>query len=200
MPDPLVIDLFAEDKAHEEFLSALIRRIAKDVGQRVELNVRSALGGHPRAFGELDIYQISVRKGATSLPDVLVVAIDANCQGLNAARKNITDKLIPDLMQRTVPAAPDPHIEKWFLADLDTFFDVVGVRPRIKQGKCDRTYYKTALEKAVREAGHPSLLGGIEFARDLVEAMDLYRAAKSDASLGHFIDGLRAKLRAAGQH
>ena len=51
--------------------------------------------------------------------------------------------------------------------------------------------------KAVREAGHPPTLGGLEFAQELVGAMDLYRASKNDHSLGAFVNDLRGKLRLA---
>jgi hypothetical protein len=40
------------------------------------------------------------------------------------------------------------------------------------------------------------LLGGIEFAEDLVASMDLYRAGKNEKSLKHFVDDLRAGLGA----
>jgi hypothetical protein len=38
-------------------------------------------------------------------------------------------------------------------------------------------------------------LGGIEFAEEIVECMDLYRAGKDEPSLKHFIDELRSALR-----
>ena len=38
----------------------------------------------------------------------------------------------------------------------------------------------------------------MEFAPDLIEAMDLYRAGKNQRSLGHFVEGLRAALRLLG--
>ena len=47
-------------------------------------------------------------------------------------------------------------------------------------------------------AGQPILTTAMEFAPDLIEAMDLYRAGKNQRSLGHFVEGLRAALRLLG--
>ena len=40
------------------------------------------------------------------------------------------------------------------------------------------------------------ILGGLEYAEDIVRAMDIGRAAQADKSLGRFVDGLRATFRA----
>ena len=45
------------------------------------------------------------------------------------------------------------------------------------------------------EAGYPPTLGGIEFAREIVQVMDLFRAGKADRSLKHFIDNATAIFR-----
>ena len=81
------------------------------------------------------------------------------------------------------------------MADPESFQAVVGQRPTVGKKKCARDYYKDALAKAVRQAGHPPTLGGIEFARELVTGMDLYRAGKNDRSFKAFIDDLRGRLR-----
>jgi hypothetical protein len=69
---------------------------------------------------------------------------------------------------------------------------VVGVTPVVAQEKCERDYYKSVLAKAVIDAGHPPTLGGIEFAPELIEAMDFFRAGKTDNSLKHFLGELNA--------
>ena len=57
-------------------------------------------------------------------------------------------------------------------------------------------YCKIGLSsRAIAQGGHPATLGGVEFAPELVEAMDLYRAGRNDSSLKAFIDDFRAKLR-----
>lgn len=68
--------------------------------------------------------------------------------------------------------------------------------PKVGRKKCERHRYKTVLARAIVEAGHPPTLGGIEFAREIVEAMDLYRAGRAEASLKHFVDVAIARLRA----
>jgi hypothetical protein len=194
MPE-LIVDLFVEDRAHEEFLKALIGRLAQEERQQVTLHPRAARGGHGRALTELDNYRRLVEKGIVSIPDLYVIAIDANCSSLNAARKEIEKHLTGPLEQRAVIACPDPHIERWFLADPISFHQVVGSQPTLKQQKCGRDVYKSLLIKAIRDAGQIPTLGGIEFAQDLIEAMDLYRAAKNDRSLALFVEDMRSALQ-----
>lgn len=194
MPE-LIMDLFAEDRAHEEFLKALIGRLASEEARQVMLHLRAARGGHGRALAELDNYRRLVEKGVMPRPDLCVIAIDANCWSLNAARREIEKHLIGPLEQQSVIACPDPHIERWFLADPVSFYEVVGSQPTLGQQKCGRDVYKTLLVKAIRDAGQIPTLGGIEFAQELVAAMDLYRAAKNDRSLAIFVEDMRAALQ-----
>ncbi|MGQ0663770.1 MAG: hypothetical protein ACT4P2_09320 [Pseudomonadota bacterium] len=198
MPERRVVDLFAEDHAHEAFLRPLIGRIASDFGTAIKINVRSARGGHPRALGELDVFLESVATGGIGMPDMLVVAIDTNCARPVSARNRIMTRIVPALRGTTVAACPDPHIERWFLADPGSFGAVVGCFPRIAKRKCVRDYYKEALVRGVRGGGNPSTLGGLEFAEELVQHMDLHRAGRNVPSLGHFIDDLKVSLRTLG--
>src|SRR5574341_986424 len=185
MAKSLVVDLFAEDYAHEAFLSAVIRRIALAEDIAVTLRTRWARGGHGRALSELATYQKMVQKGQVGLelPDLLVVAVDANCQNVNKARKAVEAKIEVPFRDRTVVACPDPHVERWFLADPASFAQVVGARPSVGKRKCERDLYKRMLRKAIVDGGHPVGLGGVEFAEEIVIAMDLYRAGKSEKSL-----------------
>ena len=50
MSDPLAVDLFVEDLAHEVFVGALVERIAREEEVALSLQARSARGGHPRAL------------------------------------------------------------------------------------------------------------------------------------------------------
>ena len=129
------------------------------------------------------------------LPDLLVAAIDANCESFASAQKIIQDALREPFSGRTIKATPNPYIEMWFLADLEAFHQVVGTTPSFKAEKCERDYYKDVLAQAVVEAGHPPTLGGIEFARELVEALDYYRAARAVSSLKHFLDEAKARIK-----
>jgi hypothetical protein len=111
------------------------------------------------------------------------------------ARKAIEDTTHPPLSDRLVVASPDQHVERWYLADPESFKTIVGQRPTEGKKKCARDHYKRALAKTVVQAGHPATLGGIEFGSEPVAGMDLYRAAKADHSLKAFLDDLRGKLR-----
>ena len=189
MNEGLVVDLFVEDRAHEEFIGAIVRRIARQETRDIQLRVRAARGGYPRVLNELDLYQKMVLRGvaAMSLPDVLVVAADANCHGVAAKKKAIRQRLKRAFKDRTVLAVPDPHIERWYLSDRQAFKEIVGVQPSGERRKCERDRYKRILAQAVRDGGHPAILGGIEFAKELAESMDFYRAGRAEPTLKQFV-------------
>jgi hypothetical protein len=189
MSEGLVVDLFVEDRAHEEFVGAIMRRIARDENRQIQLRVRAARGGYPRVLNELDLYQKVVLSGLAtmSLPDVLVVAADANCHGLAAKKKAIRQRLKKAFKDHTVLAVPDPHVERWYLSDRQAFKQVVGVQPLAERRKCERDRYKHILAQAVRDGGHPAILGGIEFAKELADSMDFYRAGRAEPSFKQFV-------------
>ena len=201
MSSPVTVDIFVEDRAHEAFLVPMLRRIAQEEKVVVTPRVRSGRGGHGRAVTELKLYQNLVQKGAagTTNPDLLIAGIDGNCSTFTTAKKAIEGATHEPFSNRLVVACPDPHVERWYLADPESFKEVVGHRPTVAKKKCARDYYKDALAKVVRKAGHPATLGGIEFAQELVERMDLYRAGKNERSLKAFVDDLRGRLRTLRQ-
>lgn len=59
--------------------------------------------------------------------------------------------------------------------------------------KCDRDRYKSLLAQAVRQCDVTPLLGGVEYARDIVLAMDLQHV--QDRSLGELLEELNARFR-----
>src|SRR5438093_8399554 len=87
MSNPISLDLFLEDRAHEQFLVPLVQRIAREEKIPFSERVRSARGGHGRALSELRLYQTLVTKGFTSRPDLLIVGIDGNCKTFAKARR-----------------------------------------------------------------------------------------------------------------
>ncbi len=190
MNSAIKIDLFVEDRAHEEFILAVLLRLANEEHKAITPRVRSSRGGHGQALSELSTYLLSVSKGIAGMdmPDLLVVAIDANCKAFNTAHREIELRIGEPYKSRAIIACPDPHIERWFLADPDSLVEVIGLRPRVGRKKCQRDHYKSILLKALIQAGYPPTLGGIEFAREIVEAMDLYRASKAERSLKRFLD------------
>jgi len=192
----LRVDLFVEDRAHEEFLKVLALRVAREEGAPFVLRVRSAKGGHPRALREYQVYQRLVERGGViEPPNLLIVGIDGNCKTFQKAKQEILEATYDRWQEGVVVACPDPHIERWYLADPESFFEVVGYRPAIAQKKCKRDYYKQSLAQAVRQGGHPATLGGIEFAPELVDSMDFYRAGHNDRSLKAFVDDFRNAVR-----
>ena len=199
MGDPIAVDLFVEDRAHEEFIRPMINRLAHEEHTAVSVQVRSARGGHGRATEELSLYQRAVKVGGVTAPDILVVAIDGNCNRPAAARSGIENQIDARFKACTGIACPDPHIERWYLADPESFAAVVGSRPKLGRKKCERGRYKAILSQAVADAGHPATLGGIEFARELVQAMDLFRAGKTERTLGDFVQEVRNVMRRLGR-
>ncbi len=119
-------------------------------------------------------------------------AIERVDSKLRVRRKEATR---PRLLDRLVAGCPNPHVERWFLADPDSFHKVVGYRPVIGREKYEREHYKRLLIDAIPKGSQPATLGGIEFAAELVDAMNLYRAGRSDSSLRAFVGDLRSRFR-----
>lgn len=191
------VEIFAEDRAHEELLKPLLVRVCGEEGFAVSLQVRTGRGGHAKAVNEFERYQTIAGTGkfVRKAPDLLIVAIDGNCTTFGRMKSRIADSTRSAFRHMLVSACPDPHVEKWFLADPDSFHAVVGHRPDVGPDECERNHYKRILRESVARGGHLPTLGGIEFASELAEKMDLYRAGKRDPSLKSFLDDLRSKPR-----
>ena len=95
----------------------------------------------------------------------------------------------------TVLAIPDPHVERWLLLDGAAFKAVFGRGCRAPDRKCDRDRYKRRLVEAIQAAGVEPILGGIEYAEDIIRHLDIDRAARADTSFRRFIDNLRTELQ-----
>jgi hypothetical protein len=188
MNSVLAVEVFAEDAAHEAFLLPFIKRLAAQEHVVPEISVRTALGGHGRVLSEFDLFGKLVSSGRLTMPNLIVVCIDANCRKYVRAREEVVNRTDASLRGCVVVACPDPHIERWYMADPKCFASVVGVAPTLPRRKCLRDSYKLALVNAIRQAGHLAPLGGIEFASELVDQMDLFRAGRGDKSLTAFTD------------
>ena len=185
------IALFGEDFAHQEVIGALVERLADECGIDVRLDWRSAVRGHGRVVQEFRRYLQDLARQGTR-PDPIVVATDANCRGWSERAREIDN---PDALAPTVLAVPDPHIERWLLLDGAAFKSVFGKGCDAPDRKCDRDRYKQRLAEAIHTTGIIPILGGIEFAEDIVRAMDVERAIRADRSLERFVDDLRAAFR-----
>ena len=93
-----------------------------------------------------------------------------------------------------VIAIPDPHIERWLMLDSNAFKTVFGGCCDAPDQKCERDRYKRLLLQAIRKTGIFPSLGGIEYAEDVVAAVDIDKAASADASFGHFVRDMRARF------
>ncbi len=186
------IALFGEDFAHQEIIGALVRRIADEAGVAVRLDWRSATGGRPLLAKEFERFLRDLERQSGPSPDLVVIATDANCVGLNQREREIPAR---SLAFPVATAIPDPHVERWLLLDGAAFKAVFGAGCDAPDMKCARDRYKEQLIQAMRNAGVAPSLGGIEYAADIVRQMDLERAAQADRSFKRFTDALRSAFR-----
>lgn len=182
------IVVFCEDSAHEFVLKAIMGKLKPEWG---ELQVLSAQHGKGKVISELEKYFRQLAKQIINLPDAIVVAIDANCVGYHEKRKEL-EKLIP-MELKSLPfafAIPDPHIERWLLIDSHAFKQVFGRGCQTPDQKCDRNRYKTLLKEQIRQTGHNPLLGGTEYADNIIGFMDLsyHNMLKLDESFARFVN------------
>jgi hypothetical protein len=120
--------LFCEDSAHESCARALINRAAAELGIAVSIRIGAARFGIPRLRQELRAFQTMVaRSGGT--PDILVVMIDANAAGPNSRRREVEALIDNAVVPRTVIGTPDPWVERWLLADPESFTSLFDQQP-----------------------------------------------------------------------
>jgi len=182
---------FLEDRMQEDFIASLVNRVAKEENIQIENEVRWASGGSQvkRQFKKFlkntKVYDF----------DLLIVAMDGNCKGHMEKEKEITKSIPEDIKDKLICCIPDPHIERWYLLDLNALKRAIGENIQINQlpQKCEKDYYKSILGNALRSVG--SLLGGPEYAERLVENLDLHILQEKDKGFKRFIDELRRKIR-----
>jgi len=192
------VSLFAEDFGHEAFLTALIERIAAELGREVSVHARSVRGGRGKALTELRQYVADLERGRDLRPDLLVVATDANCQGITRRRREVereAARFEQAQPGRLIAAIPDPHVERWMLVDSQAFKAVLGRGCNAPDAKCERRRYKRVLLQAMQDAGIVPPLGGMEYAGDIVQHLDLERIGSLDESLGQTAAALRHRLK-----
>lgn len=193
--------LYCEDSGHELFARALLDRVAKDLGLRMDIRTLSGRGGHGRALTEFKVWQRAITGGGGigfDIPDLLILMIDANCKGWANVRRDLEESINGQVFPHCAIGCPDPHVERWCLADPEAVQKVLGIPAPADPGKCDRHLYKNLLRRAIHEAGQPILTTEMEYAPDFVAAMDLFRAGRNQASLKHFVDEIRRALLSTG--
>lgn len=189
----LTIELFCEDAAHEEFGRALVRRCASEADVDVDITVGTARFGIPRLKSVLAGRQAVLRR-AGGVPDILLVLVDANDVGVTARRHEVVSVIDPTLIPAVVIGVSDPYVERWYLADPVAFAAQFGIEPDIR-GAQGHHGWKHALANSLEATGAILTQGGAEFAVEIVDGMDLYRAGQNAATLGTLTTDLRATLR-----
>jgi hypothetical protein len=192
------VTLFVEDFGHQVFLMALLDRLAEVHGIEIEIKPRSLRGGRGKALKELKQFVRDLQGNREEVPELLVVGLDANCKNHMECRREIYE-VIQEFNYMAVVAMPKPHIERWLLIDSVAFKTVLGKGCSPPDRKCERDRFKELLRSAVREAGRSPLLGGMEYAEDIVHAMDLERMEQMEPSLGKAIRELNTKFKEWGQ-
>ena len=187
------ISLFVEDTAHEDFLVALVQRVANAYNIEIKVKVSSVRGGHGVVITELRQYQQDLRHNDEDLPDLIIVGTDSNCRGFLQREKEV-NQATSNLADRVISMIPQPHIERWLLLDSEAFKKVLGKGCSVPKRKCDRDRYKRLLLQAIRDAGVVPLLGGIEQTTYLVNAMDLQHLEQSDRSFRRFFRALQHRF------
>ena len=188
------VAFFVEDYGHEIVLESLINRLAREFAVPVRLRKYTASGGHGRVKDEFTRFIKDLRRSTVALPDLIVVATDANCVGFRERLKRMQSAAEP-LRDLVVYAIPDPHLERWLLLDTAAFKDVFGTGCQAPNYKCDRDRYKQLLSAAVRAAGQTPLLGGLEHAAEIVQHMRLDKVARQDTSFGDLLQPLQSLFR-----
>jgi hypothetical protein len=189
------ISLFVEDVAHEDFLTALVQRVANTSNIKINIKAFSVRGGHGKVITELRQYQQDLQHNDEDLPDLIIVGTDSNCKGFLQREKEI-NQVTSNLADRVISMIPQPHIERWLLLNSEAFRKVFGKGCSVPKRKCDRDRYKRLLLQAIRDAGVIPLLGGIERTADLVNAMDLQHLEQSDRSFRRFFRVLQHRFGA----
>lgn len=195
----LQVVLFAEDRAHRLFLVPMLRRLCEEAGAAARIRVLSARGGQAVALREYRTYQETryVLLPDEPTPDLVVVAVDGNCSTFSATRKAVEDATDATIADRLVAACPDPHIERWFLADPPSLGRILGHTPTLGREKCERGHYKKLLMDALRRGRSPAgLYDDPAFTPKVIEEMDLHRAGRNDHSLRAFVRRAREVIRA----
>jgi len=190
------VSLFGEDAGHEAVLKALLARMAADYGVQIRVRSLSATGGLSRVHYKFGIYLNDIAKGIVAVPDMIVVATDGNCKGYTTRLQEIerVAEPHPNLGAIVVYAIPDPHIERWLLADPGAFKAVLGRGCNLPQHKCQKAFYKELLAQEVQAAHVKPILGGLEYAEDIIGAMDLARVEMSESSFEKVLKELKGRF------
>ena len=189
------INLFVEDVAHEDFLTALIQRLAGDYNVIVSIKASSVRGGRGKVIEELKQYLRDLQNYKDDLPDLIIVGTDSNCKGLSEQETEI-NQVTSSLGDFVISMIPEPHIERWLLLDSEAFKIVFGKGCPVPDQKCERGRYKNMLLNAIYQATMTPPIDGIERVEEFVYAMNFQRVERSDRSIRRFLTALQRRFEA----
>jgi len=193
--------LICEDIGHEYIIAPIVNRICNEYDITISIRVVKCSGS--RIYQTLDVFLSHIRSGEETAPDLMIVAVDANCKGYNQRREQLQNHITADLSFSVIHAIPDPHIERWLLIDSHAFRVVLGKGCDAPDQKCDRDRYKVKLTEAILNADVIPLIGGLEHAEDIVREMNFTVMDHHDTSFHHFLTDLNTVLnqwRAESHH
>lgn len=169
-------------------------RLGREEQRDLTVQVATARFGIPRLKQELRAFDRALKAGS-GRPDVLLVVIDGNSAGSAARKREVSEAIDVSNYPAVIVATPEPCIERWYLADPEAFLDRFGVQPPVSSPSDSCDELKRRLISTLGEAGETVLTGGSEFADDIVDAMDFYRAGRREPALKRFLDETRAVLK-----
>ena len=184
------ISLFAEDEAHEDFLTTLAQRFAETYRVEIEMTTYSVSGGYGRVISELKQYHRDLQSHQEALPHLILVGTDGNCKKPPEREQEIR-QAISGFTDFVISAIPEPHIERWLLLDAEAFKTVFGKGCPAPDKKCERERYKRLLLNAILQAGSEPSLTNFGYVADIVNAMNFQRMARRNDSLGRLLKALQ---------
>ena len=147
------IAMFVEDDAHRQVIGPLSNESRTNTRREYDSVGETPYVAMARSCRKLRIYLHDLKKQGGPWPLMVIVATDANCDGLNYRTTEIS-KHTRRARAPVVLAIPDPHVERWLLLDGSAFKAAVGQGCDAPDQKCDRHRYKQRLKiEAVRDAG-----------------------------------------------
>lgn len=86
-----VVHVWCEDRGHVSVITALVRRVAGELGlDGLRVETKNGAGGASRATAELRLWQRAVQKGTLGgVPDLMILVVDANSHGFVARRSEL---------------------------------------------------------------------------------------------------------------
>ena len=187
------ISLFAEDEAHEDFLTTLTQRLAEAYRVEIEMTTYSVTGGYGRVISELKRYRRDLQSHHEALPHLILVGTDGNCKKPPEREREIHQAL-SGFTDFVICAIPEPHIERWLLLDAEAFKSVFGRGCLTPDRKCEQDRYKRLLLNAILQAGLEPSLTNFGYVADIVNAMNFQRLARRNDSLGRLFKALQQQF------